>query len=249
MATGSREQGISLPAGWEEVKTTTKRRLVIAVDGWQKSGKTHFALTAPRPAAMFSIDDGLEGMVAKHIDPDRRLFVKRYRVNVRGHQGEHLPQWESLIRDYIALLHNPGIKTIIWDTAGEVYQLQRMARFGKIDKVMPQHYGPVLAEYGDLVREVYDTDKNLILLHHLKPLYKDDKRSSECERDGMSRTGGLVQVNLTAYRDGIAGPFHLRVDDCRQNPDVAGLDLEGEMCDFATLASLIYPETAPDDWR
>jgi len=38
------------------------------------------------------------------------------------------------------------------------------------------------------------------------------------------------------------------VKDCRQNPDVAGMDLVNDMANFQTLATLVFPETIEKDW-
>lgn len=57
-----------------------------------------------------------------------------------------------------------------------------------------------------------------------------------------------MQVNCTAWREPGNGAFHLTVQNCRQNPGIAGLDLEGDMATFPWLGVNVYPETSLEDW-
>ena len=54
-------------------------------------------------------------------------------------------------------------------------------------------------------------------------------------------------MNVRMWRDEDS-LFHLFVKDCRQNPDVAGMDLVNDMANFQTLATLVFPETIEKDW-
>jgi len=112
---------------------------------------------------------------------------------------------------------------------------------------MPYHYGPVNAEYRELIRKAYASGKNLILLHKMKDEYVNDKRTGSLKRSGFSDTGYMVQVNVRMWRDE-ENNFHLYVKDCRQSPEVAGLDLLNDMANFTTLATLVFPETTEKDW-
>ena len=48
-------------AGFTKVKSgIKKKRMVVAVEGREKDGKTSFALSAPAPIAIFNLDTGLE---------------------------------------------------------------------------------------------------------------------------------------------------------------------------------------------
>ena len=114
----------------------------------------------------------------------------------------------------------------------------RRARLGKLTQVMPHHYVSVNAEFADMIKAVYNTPGNLIILHQLKSEWKDNpttgkgNKTGQFERDGFSGMGFLVQINATAYRDAVTGVFHLIVRDCRQNPNIVGLDLEGAQASF-----------------
>lgn len=126
-----------------------------------------------------------------------------------------------------------------------------MARFGRLTQVMPYQYGPVNSEYRALIREAYGYNKNLILLHKMKPQYVNDKRTADYDRAGFGDTGFLVQVNTRVYRyspeDG--GDFAIYVEDCRQEPDMVGEELVGPMCSFPFLAGMVLPDIDPKEWE
>ncbi len=244
---------IALPKGFKWLTHTAgNKRLIMAVGGREKQGKTHFALTAPGPIAYFDLDIGTEGVVNKFIAGGKKIAHNDFNYHsiksARGQSGpvdvaKYAEMWERLRADFVAVLDTTGIRTVIVDTATEVWELLRLARFGKLSQVMPHQYGPVNAEYRELLRLAYQSDKNVVLLHKMKAEYVNDKRTGGYERAGFSDTGFMVQVNVRCWRrlngDGQLA-FGLTVDDCRQNADVAGLELEQPMCDWDTLSGMIH---------
>lgn len=215
-------------------------RIILSISGLEKQGKTHFALTAPGPIAYFSTDIGDEGVVEKFID-DKEVWMMNIDKVDDDHAEQAPKEYARFKEGYLAMLRGKEVKTIVFDTATEIWELLRMARFGRLTQVMPYQYGPVNAEYRALIREAYNWDKNLILLHKMKAQYINDKRTGEWERSGFSDTGFLVQVNAQVYRysqeDG--GEFVLWLKDCRQNPDLADEEFEGSMCNFDMVASAV----------
>lgn len=224
-------------------------RIIMSIEGLEKQGKTHFALTAPGPIAMFSTDIGEEGVVSKFKDKD--IWVMSI-DKVDENSTEQAPKEYARFKTaYTDVLRGKDVRTVVIDTATEIWEILRMARFGRLTQVMPYQYGPVNAEYRALIREAYTYDKNLILLHKMKPQYINDKRTGEYERAGFGDTGFLVQVNAQVYRyspsDG--GEFVIYVRDCRQNPDLTGEEFMGPMCSFPFLASQIIPDINPSIWE
>lgn len=229
---------------------TALNRIILSISGLEKQGKTHFALTAPGPIAVFSTDIGEEGVVDKFM-VDKEVHIMDI-ARIGEDAAEKAPaEWDKFKTAYTACLKSKDVRSIIVDTATEIWELLRMARFGRLTQVMPYQYGPVNAEYRDLIREAYTHNKNLILLHKMKPQYINDKRTGEWERNGFSDTGFLVQINAQVYRhepeDG--GEFCIWVKDCRQNPDLAGEEYTGEMCTFPMLAMMALPDVDPGAWE
>jgi hypothetical protein len=242
--------------GFGEVNPIVVPRLIVGIEGLEKQGKSHFALTAPGPTAYFSSDVGLEGVISKFA-PNKSVYVMEMEVPDVKDKAELV--WNKYLKAYQEVLALPlsTIRSVVVDTATELWELLRMKEFGKLTQVMPHHYGPVNAKYRAMIRMAYDSKKNLILLHKMKSKYINDKRTADYERAGFADTGFLVQVNAQVYRDppwvdedGVQNPgdFNLYIRDCRQNPDMAGVTLTGDMCNFPVLASLVLPEVDMGEW-
>lgn len=247
--------------GFSRADKAVKKRIIMALDGQEKGGKTNFALTAPGPIGVINLDIGLDGVVQK-FQTDKEIWVCDIKTNIQDLKSlspdkaakEADIAYQRLYKGYREVLGEA--RTIIWDNATEVWELLRMSRFGKLDHVKPHHYGPVNAEYRELIRLAFDQEKtNLILLHKMKDEYVNDSRTGKVKRAGFSDTGFLVQCNALAWRDtGKDAPefpdcFHVLIHDCRQNAEIAGLDLTGADANFATLAQLVFPDTTEADWQ
>ena len=240
-----------------------KPRLVVAAAAQEKDGKTEFGLSGPAPLALINMDEGLEGVIEKFLEAGKELYVsdfRRYADATSQKEWERI--WEDTKKAYINALASPDIRTVMVDTETEWWELCRLARFGKIDRVMPHHYGPVNAEYRELMRKVYDTDKNLILLRKLKDEYIDEKRTGNKEMAGFKDIPYMVQANVYLWRQQKtgktanlrvigkgSGSFMMTVVDSRQNPAIAGDEIEEPMVSFPYLASMVFPQTDLGDWE
>ena len=249
---------VTLPKGFKKLTPDAKKasRLILAVSGREKQGKTHFSLTVPGPIAYFDLDIGTEGVVEKFVNNGKVIYHNDYNYHIlkdirsKGpiDPTPYVEMWEGLKSDFVAVLESNQVKSIIFDTATEIWELLRMSRFGKLTQVMPHNYGPVNAEYRGLLRLAYMSNKNLVLLHKMKAEYVNDKRTGHFERSGFSDTGFMVQVNVRCWRRREDGVFGLTVEDCRQNPDMSGMELESPMCDFPTVAAMVT-ETDTEVWK
>ena len=233
-----------LPDGWQEANNLIiPDRKTIVIAGREKQGKTNFALTAPDPIAHFNLDVGLEGVIEK-FRKDKVIYTHDYPY--RTEMGASTmaiaqPIWEKFKADYKFFLNSKEIRTIVWDTESEAFDLLRYARLGTLalPRDVSYKYGPVNAEFREMIRTAFASDKNLIIIKKMKDEYIKDVRTGGDEPAGFKDMSYLVQVNLIDYRDGLDGPFHIQVENCRQNPDVAGMDLEGDECNFDYLNAII----------
>lgn len=236
--------------GFKEADDTVYSRIIVSIGGREKQGKTHFALTAPDPIAIFSSDIGTEGVVNKFKKAGKDVFTHDIEMPEKYEEAKKI--WEALRKAYYGVLRIPEVRTVIFDTATEIWELLRICRFGKLTQVMPFQYGPVNAEFRRLLKDCYSTQKNLILLHKMKPVYIDDKRTKNFENAQFSDTPYLVQVNLEAYRTEPTKKkkrqWCIKVKDCRQNADLIDNVFKDGMCNFPFVASLIVEGTTPDDW-
>jgi len=227
------------------------RRIVAAIDGHEKQGKTAFALTAPGPICFFNFDLGLEGVVEK-FENEKEIFRTDFDMECppKSDKQEYYDGiWEEFVQRFRVALDHPDIRSIVIDTETESWETIRLAYFGKKDQVMPHHYGPVNEEYMTLLKRVYKTDKNLILLRKMRPKYINDAWCGEYEPAGFSKLNYVVQLIAGVEFDNEEKEFYLNVRDSRLNKEnVLGLNFRGDKCDFAELAAFVFEGDA-DDWR
>lgn len=226
--------------------TPAKRRLIVSIMGREKQGKTHVGFTAPGPIAAFDFDYGQEGVIHKFAK-DKRIYTSEFRIGEISAEKFNV-EWERYKKEYRAALNEKELRSLIIDTNTELWELARMAKFGKLTQVMPHQYGPVNAEMRGLIRDAYSSDKNVIFLHKMSEQYVNNSPTGRYVMAGFKDTPYSVQVNCLVWREEGGGDFHLEVTDCRQNPDVAGMDLTGDMCNFQTLATMIFPDSNEKDW-
>lgn len=245
---------------FEEADPIIRPRLIVAVAAREKQGKTHFAMTAPGPMVIFNADTGLEGVVHKFLAQGKRILV--YNVpkpdpSSKTVEKEAGKVWDNMVNAFDEALRNGAIRTIIFDTATEVWEILRLAYFGKITQVMPHHYVGCNAEFRKFLDKAYSTDKNLILVQKMKAEYLNDKRTGEYEMAGFNDTPYRVQAVLYPMRfDGKGklpdgqnvekGDFGVRIYESRHNADANDMYLTGELAKFPFVASMIIEGTSPD---
>jgi hypothetical protein len=234
--------------GFTRANSAVKRRLILSIEALEGSGKTRFALTAPGPIAFINFDYGLEGVV-EAFQVKKPIYVANVKLNFDGSKDQIVKAAEQELttfeKNYQTALKQA--KTIVVDTGTELWELMRLAAFGKLAQVMPHHYAPVNQEMTRLIKLAYDSDANLIVTHKLKEQWVNDKRTGQYEFAGMKDIPFLVQAHarLWSAEDG----YHLRVGKCRQNAQVTGLELMNDMITFPTLAQFVFPDSEQSDWE
>lgn len=243
---------------FQKWKPEARKRLIISVEGLRKNGKTNFALTAPGPIGYMNFDDSLEGVVEKFADK-KDIFPFDYKLpfslalpgtpsgNTLADSAKKV--WEKFVIDFREVIKQT--RTAVVDTCSESWELIRLARLGKLASVLPHQYVAVNAEFRELLRLASDSDCNLILLHKLKPEYKDDKKTGNYERAGFGDVDFVVQLILRAYKDPKAeglDQFRMKIAACRHNPLLEGMEFVGEDCDFSKVAAKVTG-TEEGEWK
>lgn len=272
---------MALGKGFTKATSETIEALIISICGEEGQGKTHFSLTAPGGIAIFNTDIGLRGVVEKFADDKdvypfsvalpspREPTPVELKANSNITTGIILSQdarmeWDRFIQGVREALEDDSIRTVICDTATELWELLRLAHFGKLTEVQSWHYGPCNAEYRNFIKMFYDKEdnpiKNLILIHKMKTVYVANKATDRREYSGFSGTGHLVQINATMTKDTPwededgnwnTGDYNLQFNlrkGCRLNPDLDGTYLVGPDCNFAIMAMSALPTSDADNW-
>jgi len=229
--------------GFSDDEIKVFRRLIASIAGLEKTGKTHFACTAPGPIMYFNIDIGAEGVVNKFQD-DKRIFRYDVRVPKGATKDVYQAMWLDL-KHRLEVVYSIGVGTVIIDTGTEAFELARLAHFGKLTQVMPHNYVEVNSEWREMMRTAYDSPMNTIYIHKMKSKWLNGNRTGEYELAGFGEMGYLSQVNITTFRedntDSSGSQFGMIVKDCRQNPNLNGTVLRGPMCDFNFLLNIVHP--------
>lgn len=222
------------------------------VVGKDKSGKTNLALTAPGPLAVFDYDYGMEGVINKF--SHKSIYVQEYLINEIT-PDKYVMMWEKFKKDFMYVLDDKSVKSIITDTGTEMWELARLARFGKLTQVMPHNYGPVNAEVRALIRNAYSSSKNVIFLHKMTEQYVNDKPTGKYVMAGFKDMPYAVQINMLAWREDEGGPFHAEITNCRHDPTLVGMDFVSDlqpdgidMVNFPMIAMSVFPGTTEEDW-
>lgn len=241
------QMGFTVPAA-----EVINDRLIVCVNGWEKTGKTHFSLTAPDPIVYFSVDIGTEGVVEKFVRAGKRILL--YEVRYRRNQAsqDYTALWQRLQRGFSTALQI-GSGTIVFDTWTECYELCRLHHFsGKLEQQRPQTYAQVYADLRSMVRDAYDSGMNVVFLNKMgwKFQMAGDSGPPQMEVKGFSDMAYLVQANLMTFRTQEpmqpgqwkppAPEFGVTVMDCRQNPLITGAVLTGERANWGYLQWLVH---------
>ena len=231
-------------------------RIILAIGGLEKQGKSHFSLTAPGPIAYINLDDGLEGVVQK-FTATKKIHILSLRLPDASVGDEAMvkdlatTEWTKFYRGYYGALEMPEIRTIVIDTGTELRELQLMHLFGRTAQIMPYMYRDPNAKFRRIIRDAFNFNKNVIFLQKMKKKYVNDKWCGEYEDAGFNDVGYLAQINAQVYRysqeDG--GDFAFYFRNCRQNETLNGMELVGPMCNFATVAQMALPDVDVSAWE
>lgn len=250
---------IASATGWEDAKPGTRRRIIMGIEAEEKCGKTHFSFTGPGPIYYHSFEHGDEGVVEKFLGQGKKIKRASYVCSAPDATPQETldaadPIWTQFRRNYFQGLRE-GRTTII-DTGKAPYELLRLARFGKLLDVPAMAYGPVNMEWAAIYSAAFESNSNLVVLHRLKDEWGQVKSKSSGKLTG-EKTGRRVldgnhgthfdtQINLRAFKQD--GEFAVEVINSRFNPDLDGMVLAGDMCNFATVAQMVFPDSKEEDW-
>jgi len=265
--------------------TKTIPRLAVSLEALDKCGKSHWALhTAPDPIAHVVINDNIL-VYQKAVAAGKRIHLMELKypepnpsiksssdIDQKEHQAWIL-EWLRFKRGMVAVIADKTIRTVVWDTATELWHLAELAHFGKlsgnarIDKrtLLNSDYS---AQFWNLYKQ--RPDLNIILIHRHKKQYVpvldvtgkvmvDDKGNAKTEwngkyeRQGYGQTGFNVDMTLQCGWDGNRKSFYTRIDASqatRFGTDLTGTTWYGEDSGFSNLAMEVFPDTqeTPEYW-
>ena len=211
--------------GWTNTVRPAPQRIIASIEGTDKTGKSHLALTSPRPIMNIDLDVGTEGVIHKFQGQDLMVYQVEQPERLGSSQelmarfGEIWATIQEKVNEALAI--NEG--TLIIDTFTEAYDVCRLAHFGKMSQVQPHQYGVAYADLREIMRKVHQSKMSAIFLHKLQKNFN----TGEPEPKGWSDVPYHVQATLRTQREDTAdGPlFWAEVKASRQNPYLMGKHL------------------------
>lgn len=227
---------------FEPATIDIRPRLLMSLDGLPGTGRTRFALTAPRPLWVIELDKGgLEGVLedADGVEVSRCSFRK----NLSQDDAKRIA---DTIEDDIIAGRDAG-RTVIIDKATHLWQLFRLAEFGRLSKERSRNYEGVNTRMSELLQSFVETDTNLLLIHDMTDDYLDDKKVG-VKRAGYNGVGGIVRHAATFSGGANGDPFQAVITKCTPAWEAVGMVLEGDDINFQTYAMNAVPQLDPSVW-
>jgi hypothetical protein len=224
----------------------SKRRLVMAVWGQEKVGKTTFALSFPEPIRFIDWNYGTEGLEKWY--QDKAVEFARYGVTPLSTNKEVADAVKEFQADYMSSLKfcAPEGGTVVVDTGSELYDNVQRAKLEELHQRKYEgkdDWAPMAFDYGEVnsfMSSVYLAPLqmpgvNVVIVHKCKDEYQGKDRTGRLMIDGWKGTTGAVQVTAQAVkemtRDG-RPEFKLKINTCRLDPALETQTLPNASYDF-----------------
>jgi len=251
-----------MPKGYTKISSDAvpPHRLVVRIGGFEKDGKSHWGLTAPAPISVINIDRGLEGMIEKFAREKEIHISEDFRAMPSETQKDNEKRWEAIMSAYTNALEDKHIRSILYDTDTEGWEIARLAYLGKLVGVRELHYPEVNSIFRKVIDMALAHDKNVIFTCRLRKQYVRSKSvegkdsatwNGKYEESGFGEFGSIVQANLRAkiVNEGGKNIPTVRIINCRQNMQMNGEVFEGDEACFSWVAANIIEGTSPEDWE
>jgi len=211
----------------------------ISVVGKRKTGKTTFALSAPKPMVLFDFELGVDRVEPKYVQDMDKVRVIPYVKEMLAVKGKKTATaqdlWQRILVDFSNAIEDKSVQTITFDTYSSVWEARRMAYLAELQKVdssrknlMPQEYFIPNTDMKMLITQAMIHNKILILVHHTRDKYVEGKPTGEEEADGFKYTGDLVEVEFwmgkRKDKAGVMKPYGT-IEACRLCMAVEGQEL------------------------
>lgn len=260
--------------GFTEITVAVaKPRLMVSIAAPEKSGKTSFGCTGPGDIAFICCDsrtrEGINSWRKRNPDEaaKKKIYMKEF-VTAKDYVYDNtnidtVKKEVQSIKDAIAgIIQNQSVRTVIIDTETELWELFRLARLGKLDKVPQYMYGSLNREYVTMMRSL-NTDReglNSMLISKVKKQWVEGA-------DGKSRQTGKMEparMDQIQFEAAVIGETYKRLerstnewvfgfralDSGENQAEVCHPDLpfEGDDCNFRALAVRCFPDTDYEYW-
>ena len=237
--------------------------MIISIEGDEATGKSTFAYTAPLPIVGFSLDMGTERAIYgteyerhfKGLDIEVVSYPDEIGYEVNDITIYEMPapiqmnpdsltgymeQWNYFMNIFAKAVQDPAVKTVVIDTMTLLRKNKCDAYLQEIQEKKPRkqllqiEYGHPDGEIRRLFTFAQALKKNLVVVHHLRPVYetvvtsegvKDSMPNGKFEHDGVRDINRLIDIRIRNTK--IKGVPSSEICKCGSNLGLEGNKLPG----------------------
>jgi hypothetical protein len=217
------------------------KKIFLGISGEEKCGKTHIAMSAPKPLYVIDMNEGLNGVIQKEV---RRAGVGSIKVahhplppfseNRDTLKTAAARVWNEMLKDYTDALTTA--KSVLVDGGTELYKLARWAAFGgdknEGSRKGALDYDMINARMRGFYRLYYANKASLIVTHQVEDEWiqykKPDgtvasRKSGKLVNNGWNDFPFMAEVGIRVGKPD--GKFGATIQFCRFAPEIEGNQL------------------------
>lgn len=228
-------------------------RIIARLVGPPGSGKTYFALTAPKPIVLFSLDFGTEGTADLPEFADKDIRIVPYDWVIDPAKGDADLKLEAQeIRDRFAEDYKIACehaRTVIVDKETELWNLVRYAEFGSPKGDIPRDFDKANQFMRMLINYPKKFTTNAFYIEDVKENWSGaTRKDGTVSAAGFRELEGLVNIDLWTTRIG-KGQFNMHVGKAKGPGAKDAQENDYQNLDVPTLGQILFPDTEEDDWQ
>ncbi len=275
-------------AGFAAIRRSPKR-LIANIQSIKKSeGKTRLTFTARKPIGYISVEIGGEEGVADGFIPEGQesfdgIQIAKIRMAAPvypnpedfGADKDGLKKYDEAVSAAVQAVAEPAMAsfytayytslsnmaTTVVDTGTDLYQLARLANFGRLEKIPQLAYAQVKRDIAKLLDDAYSQPGSCLWIHHMKDkgevIDKKWQGTGVYEMDGCNVVNDKVQAVIQLWRTELTEPsmstgrmveFNAQIVDSRHNADAMGTVLKDDQISLADIGMVIM-KSVRSDWE
>lgn len=239
---------------WTKAGTEITRRVAfVQIYGETGTGRSSLALSAPGPIALMHADEKLDGIVEPFTSKGKDVQLHNFGGTFSGSTEQIAQQANAAYMKFMEAWNDAfrWARTIVLDTHTELWELLRLARFGKLAQVKPIHYGPVNAEWQSIFKAFRRQDRcNLICIGKIRERYVNDKPTGVMEQAGQKEFNYLGDIRVRMDKDVVDGglSFTGTIEKGWFNAAAEGIELTDDQLEWGQLLELVT-EIPAEEWQ
>lgn len=270
MALTKQQQALIEKYGGRQIQERTTFNMQVGSQGKRSTGKSHFAMTGRKPMLYINIDMGTDDvedkmvrlrkqkdvMVLPIVVPPARKDDTLADMKIRAEEQYYTA------KDAVTDACKGGFRTIVIDTTTEMWEIARLAYFGKTSGVPQLDYAVPNNLFSNFLRIPQMHDVDAVFIHQVSEIWvteeytnnageKKTRRvaSGEFERDGFKKTDYIFRVDIEHLNrplpGGIGLDFGIRITRSTTNPAITNMTVwQSELGDvplsMELLAQMVY---------